>query len=612
MILLELAAQGVRGVAPAGGRAALRPGYNVVAAEGAVLRRLLEALLHPDAGDAAAIPRVAGGPAGAPVRAGLTLIGDDRVTYRLVRDFAEGAQLHRFDAAQRAFALVSRDLGEIAAVLRDAGVPPPSRADVLLALRAAELPSRQAARGLAAASRRQALGPDQARRRLEQLEAERARAQVAERLQRELDALQSKGFALDEVLRGGATLRDALARAEGARADLAPVAQVAAALGDAEARLAVFEVAAGRRDDGAARLQAERAALVDEEAAGPPEPFWRAPPFWAGLAAGAVLALAGLTSAASRPGLRYLALLDIPAFGWSAWLALRWTSGLETWERLSRRRRLLDDFERKVEAQHAREGGEVLAALSSLRLTRPDELREALGRLAEADAALAAAREALSAWEASPAARGAVAEKARLEEEHRALEARLSAETGGGFVRDVRSVEQEVRRVEEEIAGAGSPQAPEAAPLAAGAAADPLLALVERAARALGASPAAAARAVAPRASQALSGLCAQRLGTLEADDRAGLHLVLGGRRSPAAQLPAADRDLVFVALKLALLERELAVGGRVALVDGALDALPEVARRFAARLLKQIARAGQIVHATADPSFREAADHAA
>jgi tetratricopeptide (TPR) repeat protein len=610
VILLELAAQGVRGVAPAGGRAALRPGYNVVSAEGAILRRLLEALLHPDAGDAVAIPRAAGGPAGAPVRAGLTLIGDDRVTYRLVRDFAEGAQLHRFDAAQRAFALVSRDLREIAAVLQDAGVPPPARADVLLALRAAELPSRQAARGLAAGPRRQALGPDQARRRLEQLEAERARAQAVERLQRELDALQSRGYALDEVLRGGATLRDAVVRAEAARGELEKVAWVAATLGDAESRLAVFEVAAARRDDGVARLETERAAIAEAEAAGPPAPFWSAPPFWAGIAGGAVVALAGLGSAASQPGLRTLALLDIPAFGWSAWIALRWVSGLEAWERVSRRRRVLDDWEGKLAAQHARDGGDVATALKALGLTRPDELREALERLGEADRALAAARQALAQWEAGPAARGAAQDKARVEAEHRALEARLAAEADGGFVRDVRAVEQEVQRVEAEMAGGASPDPATAA--AGERVEDPLLALLERAARALGGSAAAAARAVAPRASQALAGLGAQRLGAIEVDDRAGLNVALAGRRTPAVQLPAADRDLVFVALKLALLERELAAGGRVALVDGALDLLPEGARRFAARLLKQIARGGQIVHATPDPSFREAADHAA
>ncbi len=55
-----------------------------------------------------------------------------------------------------------------------------------------------------------------------------------------------------------------------------------------------------------------------------------------------------------------------------------------------------------------------------------------------------------------------------------------------------------------------------------------------------------------------------------------------------------------------------LAAGKVVAVSDDAFSGLSEGARRFAARVLKQIARPGQLVHATADPSFKEAADHAA
>ena len=76
MVLLEIAAQGVPGFAPAGGRLALRPGYNVVAADGLVLRRLLEALWFPDS-PATDVPRPPGG--GPAARAGLTLVGDDEL-----------------------------------------------------------------------------------------------------------------------------------------------------------------------------------------------------------------------------------------------------------------------------------------------------------------------------------------------------------------------------------------------------------------------------------------------------------------------------------------------------------------------------------------------------
>jgi hypothetical protein len=99
----------------------------------------------------------------------------------------------------------------------------------------------------------------------------------------------------------------------------------------------------------------------------------------------------------------------------------------------------------------------------------------------------------------------------------------------------------------------------------------------------------------------------------VQVDDRGGVHAVTGGRPVPTLTLPFADRDLVFLSLKLALMEQALAAGKLVAVLDQeAFAALSDGARRFAARTLKQIARPGQIVHATTDPAFREAADHSA
>jgi hypothetical protein len=56
--------------------------------------------------------------AGGPVRAGVTLAGDDGVTYRIVRDFASSAQLHRFDPQRRATELNARILEYNARMLR--------------------------------------------------------------------------------------------------------------------------------------------------------------------------------------------------------------------------------------------------------------------------------------------------------------------------------------------------------------------------------------------------------------------------------------------------------------------------------------------------------------
>lgn len=608
MILLEYAAQGVRGVAPGGGRAALRPGYNVVAADGPALRRLLESLVHPDPRDAEALPRPPGVPAGAPVRAGLTLLGNDRVTYRIVRDYAAGAQLHRFDPARRAFALVAQDLPGIQRFLREVvGVPGPRRLAALLSISAAELPSRQAAaHPTPAIAPRPALTPEQARRRLLDLRGELERARTAERLQSRLDVLQQRVFAADEALKAGARTREGLQQAEAARTALAPAARAVAALGDPAARVAAFERAAAKRDEALAKAAAEREAMGDPEALPAPPP-WRGRTFWGGVGAGALLLALGVAGALRGSGLRYAALLDLPAFGWSAWEALRWIGGLERAERVARRRRVVDDWERKALEAFARDTADVTAAVQALGVAKPAEVVEAATRIADADAVVAEWQRRLAEWEASPEAQDARAERSRIDAELQEVERALQA-AAGGFLRDSRTVEAELQRLEAE---AVAPPAPPAAP-AAQASVEPIRGLLTRAAAELGGTPAAALLAVAPRASLALAGLSFNRLGGVTADGHGNPVVQAAGRPTPALSLPPAERDLVWLALKLAFLEQALSGGPTVALLDDPFAGLPEGARRLAARLLKGMARGGQVVHATADVAFREAADHAA
>ncbi len=605
-------------MAPTGGRATLRPGYNVVAADGAALRRLLEALLYPSPGDSEALARAQGATGGGPVRAGLTLVGDDRVTYRLVRDFGAGCQLHRFDPERRAFAPVSQDLAEIAQLLRaPVGVPSAARLAALLSIATAELPSKAGAvlaSGPALPSAaRPVLSGQQARKRVEELRGELEKARVAEKLQEQLDHAQSRLFKLEEALKSGQRVQEALATAEGERAALEPVAAVAATLGDVPARFAAFEKSAGKRAEAEGRIGAEREAIAEAQARGAPAPLWTSPPFLAGVLGGLGLLLAGL--AAGDSDLRYLSLLDLPAFGWSAWVALRWIDADEAWGRIGRRSKVVADWEAKVQAQFARDAGVVHEALRSLGLTKPAELKDALERLANAERGLVEARQQLAAWETDAQTTDALAEHARVEEELRTVETRLS-EQAGGFVREVQAVEAELARVEAE---AEAPQAPPAVvaptparPVAAAPGGEPLRGLLERAALELGGSPASVARGLAPRASQAVAGFTLNRLTGVSADDRGNVQVVTGGRSVPAMTLPAAERDLVFLALKLALLEQGVAAGRSVALLEDAFAGLSDTVRRTAGRLLKALAKPGQVIHATTDPAFREAADHQA
>ncbi|HSN15201.1 MAG TPA: hypothetical protein VLT61_11250 [Anaeromyxobacteraceae bacterium] len=616
MILLEFAAQGIRGVAPTGGRATLRPGYNVVAADGAVLRRLLDALLFPDGKDAEPLPRAPGGPANAPLRAGLTLLGDDRITYRLVRDFGGAAQLHRFDAEKRSFALVAQDLAEISGVLRSAGgAPDRERFAALLCLAAADLPSKQG--GALAASgpsgpARAALSPAQLQKKIADLKGELVKARASEKLQFQQDGLQARAFKLDEALKEGAKLQEGLDRAQEELKALEPVAAVLERLGDADAKIGAFEKVASRREEALARVAAERETIDAAEAAGGPPAFWTERDFLIGAGAGGAALAFGIVGAVGGAATRYLALLSIPALGWAAWVAFGWVARLEAWGRIARKRRVIDDWERKMLDQFERDAADIRGAMQELGVDKVQDLRDLAGRLEDGESVTAEWRRRIGEWRADPEIANAQAERAKLSRELKAVEDRLQAEIGGGFVRDVRSIEAEIQRLEGELANPAPAQpAPVAAALAKPAG-DPLRLLLEGAAKALGGSPAAAVRGIQQKASQTLSGITFQRIAGVSADDRGNVQAQTGGRLVPAATLTAADRDLLFIALKLGFMEVALAQGKAVAYVDDCFGGLSDGARRLVARLLKQMARPGQIVHATSDGSFKEAADHSA
>ncbi len=616
MILLELAAQGVRGVSPAGGRVTLRPGYNVLAADGAALQRLVEALLWPHAVGADTVPRVAAGPTPGTARVGVTLLGNDNLTYRLVRDLAGGCQLHRFDPERRAFALVAQDLAGIGRHLEaPVGAPPRSRFAALLSILASDLPSKQPAAGLPGAApnmppARRPLGAVERARKVAELEAELEKAKGAEKRQYRIDELQARLFKLEETLKSGAKIREGLQTSEAALRELEPVAAAAEQLGDAEARVDAFVKAKEKLEEAMAKLEAERAAL-GEETAPAPAPFWRDQRFLAAGGAGlAFVVVAAIASAMGESGLRYLVLLDMPAFTYAGFVAWRWVDALEERERSGRRRKRFQELEHKLQEQHERETAQIRAAMQALGLPTLPELKEALGRLADARAVVAEWRRRLEEWQAGADTRDAEAERERVDGEIKELEAGLASEVGG-YLRDPRSIEMEIARVEAEGSTPAPPASPPSASVAAAPVTDPLKALVERAAAELQATPAAAMRVVSQRVAQVLAALSSQRLASCLVDDRGNILVQASGRTVPAASLPPNDRDMCFFALKLGLLEHALSAGKAVALVDDAFAGLPEGSRRIVARLLKQLARAGQILHATSDPAFREAADHA-
>src|SRR5438477_2564230 len=116
MVLLELAAANVRGFSS--GRFALRPGYLALKPPqpGQVpLAGVITPLAFSDGRGGDAIYLAAGQKAG---KAGLTILGNDQTTYRLVRELGGAGALHRLNKASGAFEVITEDANEAAQFLR--------------------------------------------------------------------------------------------------------------------------------------------------------------------------------------------------------------------------------------------------------------------------------------------------------------------------------------------------------------------------------------------------------------------------------------------------------------------------------------------------------------
>ena len=126
-------------------------------------------------------------------------------------------------------------------------------------------------------------------------------------------------------------------------------------------------------DETLARLEAER--QVDVVTAPTPNPLQRDGRFWAGMALGAAALFTGAT--VTGP-LKYLALLDIPAFGLAALVALKRVEDLQWAELAVRRDDRLGDRERLMREQFETDAQPVRNAMKILGVEQPHEIVLAL------------------------------------------------------------------------------------------------------------------------------------------------------------------------------------------------------------------------------------------
>src|SRR5215470_2835400 len=603
---VEFALQGVRGFLPSV-RVSLKPGYWTLLPNtpGAPLVGLTSELCFPDGrgGDA----RYASAEGGNTSKAALWIVGRDRTTYRILRELGRSGSLHRVNASTRGHDLVTEEPTEMAQFLRaQVGFPPRGRYETLFTFTPGQLPSKRPKRSPGPAGRAGAPGsapetpidPAQARARLAELEKELALSTEVERLQFRADGVSAQVFQLETKLKSVQALEEELADSQRGLQQ-APTVEGLGLIPDIVERAKHFPALVAKVDETLARLEAER--QVDVVRSPTVTPLQHDARFWVGMAFGAA---ALFTGASVTGNLKYIALLDIPAFGLAALVALKRVEDLQWAELAVRRGDRLGDRERQIREQFETDAQPVRNAMKILGVEQPFEIVAALEEHGRYAAGVAELEKRLQAAKLNPEYVAAATQLAELRAEKESLNAKLAEK--GSYVRDARDVEREMARMREALTPASRRISSPGVPVANGGDGldDFTPGLVNAAADLMTIDVPTLGARIAQRCAQYVSVLTDGRVDGLDVThDGQGLARV-GGKQVPVGQVSARDVDWVWLGLRQTLLERLVQADPMPVLIEDLATGMDEARLPMLGRMLKAMGGATQVLHVTAHPVF--------
>jgi hypothetical protein len=599
----------------------VRPGYWTLLpqAPGVPLVALASALLYPDGrGEDAAL--AAPGQTGA--KAALWFQARDGATYRVMRDLGRGGALHRVNSATRAHDLITEDPAELVQFLRgQVGLPPRTVHDQLFTFTAAQLPSRRPPQAGRAGTARPALAPAgftpeppldpaAAAARIAELEKELALTDEVEKLQFRLDGVSRQIDQLEGRLRSVESLETAVAEAR-TTFESAPSPRHLGLPDDVVAQARNHAVQVAKCDEALARLEQDRQL---DAATAPPDavPLTRDGRFWTGLGLGTASLLAGMMASGTW---RYVALLDIPAFGLAALVALKHVEDVQWSEYAVRKGERLAEREKKIRDQFELETEPLRSAMKALGVEKPEDLvatlaqREELwNRVLQLEGQLTTAKEA-------PEYVAESTQLAELRAEQEALHARLRER--GSYVRDPYDVQRELARLREVVARARAPVAPPTparakTPVPVDPLEDPIPGVLQPAADLLALDLPSVVSLVRDRWLQYASALTERRVEQVEVDTTGRAFVRGGGRRIGVGELPARDLDWIYLALRLTVVEKSASQQPITVLVEDLAPVLDGGRLPLLAKMLKHLGSMTQVLHVTGNAVFTSASDASA
>ncbi len=648
MHFTEVAVQNVRGFSPQG-RFALKPGFLVIKPPGneiTPLAGLALALLYADGRGGDAAFSAQGQKSG---KAALTMLGQDNLTYRLLRELGASGTLHKQTAPGQPPELISQDTAQITQALRaQVGLPSRSAFDQLYCLMPSHFPSRKprvrtsktdvkrpslpgvgsspGGHGLAsnpsmpALASTQAVAPAEdipaAEARVKELEQELVKSREMEDLQFKLDGLNSQLFEVDRKLKSTEGLKVAIRDAEAAW-NAAPTPESVGLPLDILQRVERYPKVLARKEDALNRLAQER----EQEAQAAPsavEPLKENKQFLAGLGAGTLfLGLGVVLGTVVDANWRYLTLLDIPAFGWAAMQALRYVDELSRTTDVGRKEGMFAAREKKILEEFEAEAAPVRKALKVLELENPEDIPGVFERKALLEHKANELREQLATMEANPEFVAAAEQRESIKQQIDELS--VAVGKAGSFVRDLREVERELSRTKESIALAKAGHAPVAAAAGAGEAAaaaggpleDPSPVLMTLAADLLSTDIMTMSGMLRDRCTQYLSALTDRRYLGVEWDEGGRASVFVPGQQLLVSEIPPRDVDMYYLALRLTVVEKVSARVKYPFILENPFAGMDEVKLPLIARMLKHLGTLTQVLLVTPHPGMAQLSDGA-
>ncbi|MBS1149664.1 MAG: hypothetical protein H6Q89_1362, partial [Myxococcaceae bacterium] len=305
---------------------------------------------------------------------------------------------------------------------------------------------------------------------------------------------------------------------------------------------------------------------------------------------------------------QYLALLGIPAFTFGALLALKHIEELQVAARQTSRVDLFSSREKKINDDFAGLSAQVKAALKAAGVETADEFSARLSGRPELEAVAAAAQQTLQEMESDPQTAQALAQAAQLKAEQEQITARL-LEMSGGYIRDERDVMRELTRVRESL-GRPAPAPVAAAPVVeefqavptdpAETFEDPMPALMVLGADLFNTDVPSLWGALKDRSAQYVAALSDRRLHGVEVDKDGRARVLAPGRTVPAGELPGKDLDLVYLAIRMTLIEKYSAQAKVPVIFEDAFKgAIDDAKLPLVVRMLKHLGTLTQILHVT-------------